>query len=798
MLAISKISYDSSLDGSGYIDFPIGNVGDTILIKIEFYVENSNVLTTDNSAEFYPTNVNSLDTADCVYFENAEFVQGVRVGDTLEIADIGVGYDGTYVVLEKVDANTIRLDDTFANSSVTSGNITNVSDFKGIKYNYNFQEIGSNSYDSLIGEAQTQLLTYNNLDATDVDNPHTMSFGGKKNYQIGSATITGKGVVNGKQLYELIHTTTITPLYLENQLNNFTERTNPTYFSGEDSLQYVYKLSLSRSLLDITNVQTIEDIVPCNFGWFNENFNGLESNYSITSVTYDNDIDTLDLSGNTEVTIVLACNDSSFTTSNNVKFGFFFCPDEQADYQNNNNTFTTNFQYDYKINAADGVLANGTNNGNSKQIIKDLTVTVTDVDTLTIVANIELGASALAYISASENRQFAFFVETENPALANDSSDRVNLLCDFNEFGQVLAEINIVNCDTVFLEHPNETRDYGQTVLDAQIVDDIVANSDIYIDFTGLENDNISIKSVTPSIRLVKSGETDIVLEDYKINCDAFDSIQYGSYYIQDISFAQGREFKIPDTEIRKNIVLARDYDNDNIGSNIFHFALNYPFMIRWEYWKQLFLTNKPSDFFDAAEDFNGYNQQWERLSNFTGWAVEYRVDVEIERLGVLYNQSFSNPLPLFDYDTNAEWNTTIIASGIENGGTKYLKAYENTEITATFEKISGSLPSLANTVIVLWIELYENGGITDIRRLSSLYSSDANSWFVEDKVTVTNPSSGVYVGTATIDASNLPLNSQFTIYGRIYEANVTPDIYLITNDSIIVKTINEQYITVL
>jgi len=220
--------------------------------------------------------------------------------------------------------------------------------------------------------------------------------------------------------------------------------------------------------------------------------------------------------------------------------------------------------------------------------------------------------------------------------------------------------------------------------------------------------------------------------------------------------------------------------------------------MIRWEYWKQLFLTNKPSDFFDSAEDFNGYNQQWERLSNFTGWTVEYRVDVEIERLGVLYNQSFSNPLPLFDYDSNAEWDTTIITSAIENGGTKYLKAYENTQITATFEKISGSLPSLANTVIVLWIELYENGGITDIRRLSSIYSSDENSWFVEDKVTVTNPSSGVYVGTATIDYSKLPLNSQFAVYGRIYEANVTPDIYLLTNDSIIVKTINEQYITVL
>ena len=119
------------------------------------------------------------------------------------------------------------------------------------------------------------------------------------------------------------------------------------------------------------------------------------------------------------------------------------------------------------------------------------------------------------------------------------------------------------------------------------------------------------------------------------------------------------------------------------------------------------------------------------------------------------------------------------------------LKGYETTQITATFEKIIGTIPSVSEVAIVIWIEPFEGGGIYDIRRISSVHDNDSQSWFVENLVTITSPSSGVYVGTCSIDNTKLPANNQFTVYARIYELNVIEDNVRITNDDIIRETID-------
>ena len=787
-IKVTSIQFDSTLDSSGYSDFLTGNIGDAVKIKVNFFVENTNDANADNTVSFAIPNNNTLDVDSLITCENTEFIVGLKVGDEISIQNMGSGYNGTYLVTEIIDSQTFRVNDTFTTATKTSGEIVNQTNRKGLRYYYNFVENG-NEFTSLTDPNEIQLFTFNNLDYTSatVENLKTT---GQKTWQVGNVTIEALGINDGKISYELIHNTVITPLHLANQLNDTENGIRPSYFKGGSTLNYICQIDLGRNLLDVNNFESVQSSVIGNIGWFNENFNGLESNYSISSLAYDNTINALDLNVSTSVSIRISCNDASFTTDTLVNLGFIYLPENESDYQENNRLLNDNFCFDSKVVVTDNTNVNGDNFGTGRQVIKTVKSNLVDASNIDILFTIELGSAYKSIINESDFKNYLLFIGVENYSLDADSKDRVNVLCDVNKFAIELADIELVkNEGTFFIEHPYDTRSFGVNSLDIQPVDDVVCNSEFYIDFTDLENDNVLIKSVTPSLRLKKSGQSDVILESNAINVDNSQIIVDGLYNIQNINFAQGREFKIPIEEIRKYITFSRNINNDS--GNRRYYSLNYSFMMRWEYWKQLLMATYSKDFFANLQDFQGYNHNWTRLANVSGWSFIYQIDFVIERLGVLYNQTFTKSITSKDFDANTDWTTTIVSSGLENGGVKLIKGYEQTEITATFEKVSGTIPDVSAVAIVLWIETYESGGITDIRRISSVHDNDSQSWFVENLVDITSPSSGVFVGTCNIDNTKLPTNNKYTIYARIYEVTVVEDVDRITNDDIIRETID-------
>ena len=787
-IKVTSIQFDSTLDSSGYSDFLTGNIGDAVKIKVNFFVENTNDANADNTVSFAIPNNNTLDVDSLITCENTEFIVGLKVGDEISIQNMGSGYNGTYLVTEIIDSQTFRVNDTFTTATKTSGEIVNQTNRKGLRYYYNFVENG-NEFTSLTDPNEIQLFTFNNLDYTSatVENLKTT---GQKTWQVGNVTIEALGINDGKISYELIHNTVITPLHLDNQLNDTENGIRPSYFKGGSTLNYICQIDLGRNLLDVNNFESVQSSVIGNIGWFNENFNGLESNYSISSLAYDNTINALDLNVSTSVSIRISCNDASFTTDTLVNLGFIYLPENESDYQENNRLLNDNFCFDSKVVVTDNTNVNGDNFGTGRQVIKTVKSNLVDASNIDILFTIELGSAYKSIINESDFKNYLLFIGVENYSLDADSKDRVNVLCDVNKFAIELADIELVkNEGTFFIEHPYDTRSFGVNSLDIQPVDDVVCNSEFYIDFTDLENDNILIKSVTPSLRLKKSGQADVILESNAINVDNSQIIVDGLYNIQNINYAQGREFKIPISEIRKYITFSRNINNDS--GNRRYYSLNYSFMMRWEYWKQLLMATYSKDFFANLQDFQGYNHNWTRLANVSGWSFIYQIDFVIERLGVLYNQTFTKSITSKDFDANTDWTTTIVSSGLENGGVKLIKGYEQTEITATFEKVSGTIPDVSAVAIVLWIETYESGGITDIRRISSVHDNDSQSWFVENLVDITSPSSGVFVGTCNIDNTKLPTNNKYTIYARIYEVTVVEDVDRITNDDIIRETID-------
>jgi len=432
-IKVTSIQFDSTLDNGGYSDFLTGNVGDAVKIKINFYFENTNVATSDNSVIFNPVSTNSIDTDDLIQCENNEFISGLKVGDLLVISSMGVGYDGTYTVTEIIDSNTFRVNDTFANATKTSGNILNTTNNKGLRYYYNFVENGID-FTSLTDPNEINLFTTNVLDYDDTVTILNLNATGGKTAQIGTATIQAIGEDNGRILYEIIHDTIITPLFLANQIDDTQNGIRPSYFKSGSTLNYICQIDLCRNLLDSNNFESIQNNVIGNIGWFNENFNGLESNYYLDGIIYSNTINALDLNVNTEVIISLKCNDTSFTTDTLTRLGFVYLPDNDSDYQENNRLLIDNFCFDTKVNITNNTPSNGSNFGNAKQVIKNCKATLTDTSTITITANIELGSTSKSTISESDFKNYLLFVSVENESLTFESKDRVNVLWDLISF----------------------------------------------------------------------------------------------------------------------------------------------------------------------------------------------------------------------------------------------------------------------------------------------------------------------------------------------------------------------------
>ena len=427
-IKVTSLQFNSTLDNSGYSDFLTGNIGDPIRIKINFYVESTNVATTDNEVIFNPTNINTLDTTNLIYCENTEFVSKLKVGDVIEVVGMGVGYEGTYTVTELLDSQTFRVDDTFANATKTSGAIVNTTNYKGVKYYFNFVE-GGNDFTSLTDPNEIQLFTANNVDYTVLD-VYDLVKTGQKTWQFEDETVTIEtlGSVDSKIYYELIHDTIISPLHLANQTNDTENGIRPSYFKGGSTLNYIYKLDLGRNLLDVNNFETVEGVVVGNVGWFNENFNGLQANYTLDSINYSNTISALDLNVNTEVVISILCNNTSFTSGTIINFGFIYLPENESDYQENNRYLSDNFCFDYKKIPSNNTPYNGANFGLGSQVIKNVKSTVISTSNIEVTANIQLGTDYKNIISESDFKNYLLFVSVEDATLPQAEKDRVNIL----------------------------------------------------------------------------------------------------------------------------------------------------------------------------------------------------------------------------------------------------------------------------------------------------------------------------------------------------------------------------------
>ena len=783
-------------------NYLLGNVGDKITIEVDFRAEEVFVTSAEEDVDrlminVQPFRVNVTDTSDVIYCEEAIF-DNYRVGDKLKYNDTATE-SSELTIHEKLSDNAVRVyltvigDVDFSSAAVDFSFLANsyiflTTELTSVKYRWNFIENLAldtflNKIDGQLNQTKAGGLTVGGGSSSMVfDSPVTNNYGA-----VSVEKITGTTTA---QKFTLTHETIITPFFLGGQKFDLEDGIAPSYYASAECLKYITSIDVGRNDNDPNFIQTVDfNALDGNTGWYAENFNGGNNFYSIGSVTYKRAdlsvIDSVELTDNTQTVEINVYSQNGTFSNNNTEFAlnFSILPEEQEDYTFNGKTVVENFYFDRAFNTVGSAGVSGDNNATDEQIFTDVSAAFVDANNITITATIDLTATGVSDLT-SKDFEYYFWVAIQDHTKDTEESDRVSLVADIQPFYIDLTDDGMITNTTKFLRHyETDVETEGTETLIARTEDDVLGYTQFVIDRTGRASDDISINYVKAELVAKKTDGTEFTLEEYEENFT-------GTQIVGDSQFIDStveRSFKMPDGDSRKSIKVKRRLDLDTTDLRYYEFY--YPFLVRWEYW--VALQGVDSDAFDTAEPNNGYNEEWVRYDTLTDWDIYYRIEINANKNGNSQLYRTDTLITTKDYLEATDWiNEDIEAFNADTLATNGTLLIEPTKVVATKEYTGASVPaSAADVEWVMRMEVYENGGISDIRYLSSVYDWTQYSFFksvdASNKV-IKNKSGNIFTAEALIDYSKLPTDATFKISARIYdEAALAPITFCILQEDL-------------
>jgi len=663
-----------------------------------------------------------------------------------------------------------------------------------------FTNVGaaSNATGIIFTATGTTPTTYSNGSTLNVVSD--LTFIGAKTYQIGSASVYGNNI-NTASLYgfkfTIIHETVLTPFFLSAQWTDLLARIAPDYYFNTACLKSVFDIEAFFNYADPNrSVSGTSDELEGNTGWFDENFNTGVTNYSVDSIVYKDPsavvIPGISLSTN-ETTVEITVKNTVDTpfSNNNTKFTLNFCkaPLNESEYQGNAKTLQENFLFDTALNTVGAASVDGDNYGTAYQVLKDVEATFVSSSEILITAKIAMDASIVADLNTLDEARYILFVATQNhlhDAPPPTVIDAVTLFVDAQEFYVDLTDPGMIVFANKYLRHYEEdVATEGTTSLEAYKEDEMVAYTQFYVDHTGRTTNTIQLTEITAKLKAKDSVTlAEFDLDEWHLPLSGLPYVA-GDQYI-DVTYP--RPFHIPVAEIRKNIQLKRTPGQD-VGLQSYY-LLQFPFLIRWEYFLPLLTANY--DFFDATEPNNGLNNDWFRYQDLLAdWKVYYEVIIKAKKDGVPLIFNIEEQALLFDYDDKfvdfqfvsiKSYDPDSLTELLDpSGPTKFLLGYKNTLVKAVFSNLTNHPITLADVHFCVGIEVYEEGGVSGRRRISSVWTLDSDTWFlstdgsgkvVKTLQTQVNPGD-LIEASMYVDFSKIPLNKDyFKITARLYDGN--------------------------
>ena len=234
-------------------------------------------------------------------------------------------------------------------------------------------------------------------------------------------TVPQNAVLN----YELVQLFPLLPYFVAGEFSNLQNGIPPSFLEGNNSLKHVFNCEFKQSVSSQEGNKSIrlENLLG-SVGNFGENFNGLQTQYSIDSISYQSQItgdpnNSLFVDEITEVEVIVLSDNGTFTGGKNVVVSHSYLPIDEEEYQNSTNYFEENFIFE------------SVSKGFSGAIVQNVTTSVLTPNSLKVNFDIDLSTTS---IELTEESQYLLSICLDDTSLTAENSDRTNLILDLNNY----------------------------------------------------------------------------------------------------------------------------------------------------------------------------------------------------------------------------------------------------------------------------------------------------------------------------------------------------------------------------
>jgi len=478
------------------------------------------------------------------------------------------------------------------------------------------------------------------------------------------------------------------------------------------SLKYISKFDFRTNLANINTAKITEDDIQLgSVGWFDENYNGYNNEFTIDNLTYT-DVNSsslvteLNIKSKTRVNFTIMNSGSLFNSSDPIVIYHSYIPEFNV-YNRSQGTFRSVWKFDSKRNIIDSAAESST-------IIKDFTATFNTPNEIDIQFDIEIPLSD--QIDLEEGFEYKIAVEVGDGDLSNQTKN-VTLLIDSNKYSSDnnITGLIISNNDeggfAPYWKFISPTNQLFSTYK-GWIEDGIVSYRRFGVNRDVLKDAEI----LSASFKLVayedSTGETfDLQSEQLDLSQQLISppgTVNANPFTIQLINDERTRGYNLPLGD-EFNLLLFETKDNDGTYQ---YYEWRVGFKMNWQYW--ISLPNADSIFINTSDTFNGLNNRASNYSLKNGWSIRVLWEFNMQGLddegniGETEYKFFTEAFDIFDFDEQdndpTTWDCEIFTfdSQGNNLGGKILQN-EYTNVKAIF---TPQPPYIIDDILPYWGEL--------------------------------------------------------------------------------------------
>ena len=777
---LSTKFYDQIINGFGFTLQPLkfntvvtGNVGDTIKLVQQIEVSTAFNLDLSILTKFEERTWDAI-SSDFKAVGVDFFDEGFYPGAVIEVSKGASSQNITITDITGTSNSKMKMskaDGVLLTAFLVYNNTYNDLVFKmitaptHINYNYGLNAVGfaGEDYQSPL---DTNEQAYYAKSIATLPSTTTMAFlGGQIGASLGSvevALLATSPVDTYRHQIQVEHIFKI-PYYVAGQLTNLEIPVAPENLIGANTFRFDNRFELGNATYKnsvFANIGTIGNI-----GYFNENFNGLDNDYSIENLVITNTsaTETLEATETNSITFDVVAS-VAFTAGIEGIIGHSILP-TSFEYANQTIAYDTTWIYDTLQNTEAAI-------GATLGIFKAFEFTIDGGDPNRLNVSVQIIYTTPQQALLSSRTNFLLWFTTANQDLTVSSDiDRVNLVVDVGNHSKSLDVSGLLTASDI--RFFPEYRDFTGT------------------GFTNIGTGDGDVKGATFDVSLDTTRETRIISAKFKIIADdgttefkigSETNLPIGTW----LSYYDGTyTYQLANVDVENNLNIPATDQHNRIVVNINRPAVlpattqdadfSWGFQIPWRDW----VANHDVDlsFFDATDPQDNLNNQTSNYSGLLGYVIYGVLDLEVSNSEITAANTIyrfrSSPSTILDFDVLG-WSGFIGTTTLETLDGDPLTQVQNDQDLIVRIECAHTLGILTLNTLAAFIWIEKNGSTLKGHYLSSTndWTADTN-WLQASDTLVTGNTQFVEIISVSDKVTLLCKTNSDNISGEGFDVNI-------------------------